>query len=515
MKVVLVSTDETRSVIGARTLSSCLAENGFSPVIVTMATPGERFHKVRWEDLREICRDARLIGISCMTHGVDKAIETKNRLRKWTYSPIVIGGIHATMAPESLTGEFDLIGHGEGEDLIVTLAERIQDGVPYHDIPGLWLRHEPDWIRNPALPLRRDINDYPLPNYDLTRQYILEDSRIVPMNRCHIERDFFVVLGSRGCPHHCTYCCNQSIKEQFPWRKRVRHYTTDHLIRHLRTAGEMFPEVRSFWIDDDTFFAKGMEEIAEFSRLYKSEIGKPFLVLISPWTFDEEKLRGLIDCGLSRLIMGIQSGSDHTTRTIYDRNLSSDKILAIARTLHRYSDRMQVCYDFIGMNPFESADDLIRTIVFIRSLPPPFFIFCNNLAFYPGTRLHSRAVEAGHDVTGRIQHTDVEIGYKILIRERIPQKFLHLLLLRMQHDTPGWRIGRIPRFLLTDGWLSLYRFLDHRFAPQLNAMTAVAAWGLLYLNWRRIVKSAIGPSRAARLYAWFLNLRDRGSSPSN
>jgi radical SAM superfamily enzyme YgiQ (UPF0313 family) len=482
MKVLLISTDESRSILGIRTLSSCLAEKEFEPILVMMSTPGDHFPKFRWEDLEALCRDACLIGISCMTHGVGKAVEVKRRIQEWTSSPIVIGGIHATMVPESLTGEFDMICYGEGEDLFVDLAQRIRNGDSFSDIPGLWLRDGSEWIRNPSQALQEDLNDYPFPDYDLNHQYVLEGDRIVPMTRRHIDRDFFVIMGSRGCPHHCTYCCNRTIKAKFPWRKHVRHYTIDNLIRHLRMVSTTFEHVRSFWIDDDTFFAKSRSEIEKFSDRYGIEIGKPFLVLISPWTFNDEKLQLLIACGLCRLIMGIQTGSDNTSKNIYDRNLSSDKIMKIAHSLHKYSDKILVSYDFIGMNPFESEDDLVDTIRFIRSLPPPFFIFNNNLAFYPGTTLHASAADLGIDVSDRTKHTDAKIGYKILIREKIQNKIFHLLLLMMQHNTRGWHVGGVPRFMLSDGWIAFYRFLNRRLKPISDGLTTGVAWGFHYLN---------------------------------
>jgi len=428
----------------------------------------------------------------------------KDFLRGKVVAPIVIGGIHATMDPESLTSHFDLICHGEGEDLVSELARRTQEGRPPGDIPGLWIREGRSFVRNPAHELLRDLDDYPLPDYDLARQFILDGRRIVPMTQDHVERDFFVILGSRGCPHQCTYCSNRAIKERFPWRRRVRHYPVDPLLGHLKAAAQAFPRIRSFWIDDDTFFAKKREEIEEFSRRYALEVGKPFLVLISPWTFDEDKLRFLVEAGLCRLIMGIQSGSENTTRYTYDRNLTRSRLMEIARALHRYSEKMVVCYDFIGMNPFENEADLADTIRFIRDLPPPFFIYNNNLAFYPGTALYMRAVAEGIPVQDRVKHSEVELGYRILVREKIAHKLFHLLLLMMRGETRGSRVGLIPRIFLEERFLSRYTYLDNRFRRISNALASATAWGFLTLNWRRIVKAVFGADRVARLHATVL-----------
>ena len=171
----------------------------------------------------------------------------------------------------------------------------------------------------------------------------------------------------------------------------------------------------------------------------------------------------------------------------------------IAKSLHKYSDKILVCYDFIGMNPFESEDDLVKTIRFIRSLPPPFFIFNNNLAFYPGTELYASVEKSGGDVGGRIKHTDMDIGYKILIRETIRNKIFHLLLLRMQHNTRSWHVGQVPRFMISDGWIAFYGFLNQKLKPLSDGLATGIAWGFYYLNWRHIIKSAIGHGHAVKI----------------
>lgn len=507
MKVVLISTDESNAGIGVRSLSSCLLANGFEIVVVLLPTNEESLTVLAGAELGALCHGAGLIGISCMTHGVRKAVEIRRALRERFPCPMVIGGIHASMAPESLIDEFDLICHGEGEDLIVELARRIRDGNDCRDIPGLWLRHEGGWVKNPSVPLQKDINDYPLPDYDLAHQFILSDSRIVPMEMQHVSLDYFVVLGSRGCPHHCSYCSSRGIKERFPWRKKVRHYTTESLLANIKSALCRFPAIRTFWIDDDTFFAKSIEEIRAFIEVYRREVGKPFQVLISPWTFSEAKLKLLIENGLERLIMGVQSGSENTTRNMYSRNLSNEKLLEIAGVLHSYADRMGVYYDFIGMNPFEDRADLLSTIRFIRQLPPPFFIYNNNLAFYPGTELYKRAVQEKVDLQYRFKHSDPMIGYNILRRRKMGHSLLHLILLRMQGPASTTHIGQFSRKSLQDGWLLFFEWLDERFPRLINRIVSMVAQWLPHIdraknlwvqyNWRCLLKAVWGTERVA------------------
>ena len=119
MKVVLICTDETPVAMGVKALSSNLIKHGFDSTIVIIASWEDNLNSFQWKDVEEVCKDARLIGISCMTHGVKKAVEVKKALQKNLKIPVIIGGIHATLDPESLFNDFDFVCHGEGEDLIV------------------------------------------------------------------------------------------------------------------------------------------------------------------------------------------------------------------------------------------------------------------------------------------------------------------------------------------------------------------------------------------------------------
>lgn len=500
MKVILISTDENRVGLGVRTLSACLLECGMETSVVLLATSQDNYEDFEWNDLYELCAGAGLIVISCMTHGVIKAMGVMINLRKKIEAPIIVGGIHASLDPENMIRDFPLLCHGEGEDLVVELARRLKDHEAIEDIPGLWLYDNGNIIKNLPLPLARNINDYPLPDYDISHQYVLEAGRLVNIRPVflHMSIDDFVVLGSRGCPHHCTYCSNSKIQQEFPWRRKVVHYSIDHLINHLVIIRNRFPEVKSFWIEDDTFFAKSIEEIRQFSVRYKQEVNLPFQILISPWTYHKEKLDMLIGAGMFKLIMGIQSGSERVNYDVYSRRISNEKTLQIARSLHEYAD-IEKCYDFIGMNPFENIEDLLNTINFIKEIPPPYFIFNNNLAFYPGTELYNRAVESGFDVSLRVKHSESKIGYNILLKEPLPHKLLHLLLLLMAGKVTVFRVGYVPRMFLNGFFMRMLSYVDTRHQDFADGVAMLIAALILNIQFRKIVKGIIGQKNVTRI----------------
>ncbi|MFH0855118.1 MAG: radical SAM protein [Candidatus Omnitrophota bacterium] len=512
MKIALISTDESRVGMGVKTLSACLIGSGFDTVTALLPTTGNSLKGTHWADLNKICSGAGLICISCMTHGVSRAVEVKNKLQETTRSPIIVGGIHASLDPESLRGNFELICSGEGEDAIVELASRIKNKEAFYDIPGLIGNWNGKVFNNPAQPLSKDLNNYPFPDYDLSRQYILESGRIIPMSCSHIDLNHFVILGSRGCPHSCSYCSNYKLKQDFPWRRLVRHYSVDYLINHLKKASESYPQIRSFWLEDDTFFAKELDEIKEFSARYKEEVNKPFLILISPWTYCREKVELLIEAGMSGLIMGIQSGSENTNRNIYERRISNSKVLEITASLNKFSG-VSKYYDFIGMNPFEGRQDLVDTIRFIKRLPQPFFIFNNNLAFYPGTRLHEKALKLNLDISKRDKHADANIGYLALRREKIGHKFFHFLLLMMAGSVNKWRVGFIPRFMVSGPAMRMYVVLDRRAGFLMNWAVSNLSLVFMYLDWKFILKRIFSRKQLNKLKIVYEYFKPGQSNP--
>ena len=129
--------------------------------------------------------------------------------------------------------------------------------------------------------------------------------------------------------------------------------------------------------------------------MYKEQIGLPFSAFCSPSTISEQKLGYLVEAGLVRVSMGIQSGSDRVLDS-YQRHVSKDQVLNAARIIHKFSDRLQPPrYDIITDNPWETDEDRIATLALLQELPRPFRVLSHSLTFFPGTQLHERARAEG------------------------------------------------------------------------------------------------------------------------
>ncbi|MDR1088238.1 MAG: cobalamin-dependent protein, partial [Coriobacteriales bacterium] len=155
--------------------------------------------------LREY-KDADVIGFSATTNVFPHVVEYSESIKKALPNTLVVcGGPHPTLAPEESIAApgLDVICLGEGEYSLSELCNRLQIGVDFSDIEGLWVKQNGTVYRNPRRPFIQNLDDLPLPDREL---FTFEGSADQAMDR-------LAFMGSRGCPYNCTHCCNHAFKK--------------------------------------------------------------------------------------------------------------------------------------------------------------------------------------------------------------------------------------------------------------------------------------------------------------
>jgi radical SAM superfamily enzyme YgiQ (UPF0313 family) len=124
-------------------------------------------------------------------------------------------------------------------------------------------------------------------------------------------------------------------------------------------------------------------------------VAVPFQVEAHPATITRRKMDALIDAGLFRVNMGIQSGSDRTNFDIFTRPTSQKQIAAAIDLLAGYPD-LQTVYHYIVHNPFEPDEQMLETVYFAaQHHRGQFHVDIFPLAFFPGSPLYRRALAEG------------------------------------------------------------------------------------------------------------------------
>jgi len=450
MKIVLISTATFPSDQGIRTISSILKEAGHNVKLVFMTLSedySKNYKKKELKQLAELCKNSGLIGISSYASTAHRAAKIMNYLKKLNI-PIVYGGVHATISPEDCIKHADIVCVGEGEEAVVELTRAIENGKSIDKIKNLWIRKEDKTskiIKNPVRKLIDNIDKLPFPDYEIQDHYILEKSRLRKFLEYDLAGEIFFLTG-RGCPYGCDYCSNSFINKLYEGKRKkiLRWHSPEYIIKGILFLKNKFPSLSYFDIRDDTFSLRPFKDIKKFCELYKKNIKMRFKCLADPKTIDNEKIKLLVDAGCTDIIVGIQ-GSEKTNLEIYHRNQTDNNVLRAGEILNKYKDKLAVMYDIITCNPYEKPEHIISLIKLLQKIPKPYFLSVNNLVFFPGSQLYTKAradgtIKTTKDAAFQLNYWDR--SKHILLKKK--NMYLNLVLNLMRGASTQSRYGILP-----------------------------------------------------------------------
>jgi radical SAM superfamily enzyme YgiQ (UPF0313 family) len=379
--------------INIRSLSSYLKQKGFD--VICLFCPDDYNEKNLADLIRVLKREnIGFVGISLVTDDFWRAVTATQAIKRNLGIPVIWGGAHVNVLPDESLQYADMICVGEGEEALLELVENISTrSVPDTTIRNVYFRNDQGIIRNEIRPLEENLDKYPIPDLDLTSQYVMDQYRLEKLSELPTCNEYSVMT-SRGCPYACSYCYNSYRRKVYANKgKYLRFRSVENVIDELCQANKIFKNLKgiSFW--DDSFVARSLKEIELFKDLYKKHINLPFFALIEPMAFNYEKIKILKEAGLSALQVGIQTGSERINKDIYKRPVSNKKVIEVAESINKLG--ISVKYDLIFNNPYEKREDVLETIKLLLEFPKPFSIQGYNLIFYPRTSLTEKALMDG------------------------------------------------------------------------------------------------------------------------
>jgi anaerobic magnesium-protoporphyrin IX monomethyl ester cyclase len=452
MKITLISTSTYPSDQGIRTVSSVLKKAGHNVKIIFMSLSENYFRNYNLPELNQLlkfCGDSQMIGINAFASTSKRASRIISFLKKRLNTPIVYGGVHATISPEDCIKSCEIVCVGEAEGAIVELANAIENKKSIEKIRNLWIKKENKIIKNPVRNLIDNLDEIPMPDYEIDNHYILNNGKIRKFSESDLDGAIFFLTG-RGCPYGCDYCSNSLLNELYKEKRKkiLRWHSPEYIIKGILELKQKFPSLHYFDIRDDTFSWRTKEDIRKFCELYKKKIKMRFKCLGDPKTIDDEKISLLIDAGCTDIIIGIQ-GSEKTNAEIYHRNQKDEDILRASRILNKYKNKLAVMYDVITCNPYESPENIISLIRLLQKIPKPYYLSVNNLVLFPGSKLDQRARKEGlvkteKDAAYHLNYWDRKAH--ILLKRK--NMYLVLILNLMRGSVTKTRFGFLPNFLI-------------------------------------------------------------------
>ena len=395
--ILLISIQNEFDLVSIKYLHYYLLKNGYNSSLLNLP----KFNPEDGDALKNISEfiretDPMFIGISLLSleyYGVCRLTEyLKNHFKS---IPVIWGGIHPTISPETCLDYADYVCVGEGEKTILDIANAFKNNESVKAINNLCYKEDGQIKRNKLYPLIENLDEIssgdqiPVHSFiqEANGQIVLIDKKVLrKYNR--YKGTVYGVMSSRGCPFSCTYCSNNRISGLYETRK-IRKRSVENLIMELEKAIKDNPEIKSFNFYDDCFLAYNEEYLKKFCKLYKEKIDKPLFVRTIPTYITRNKIEHLKDAGLSWISLGLQSGSDRVCKDVFKRKSLKADFLKAAAILKDF--KIASLYDVILDNPFENEEDSFETIQTLTEAPKPFYIQMYSLNLYLGTELYELA----------------------------------------------------------------------------------------------------------------------------
>jgi len=323
-------------------------------------------------------------------------------------------------------------------------------GEGYTGVNNIWYKQNGNIVRTPLRPLVANLDRFPYPDYDLQDHFVLHQGKIQPMTEELLyyylrwpygsdQEPMYTTLMSRGCTWNCTYCNNNAMRIVYKNDWKVRRRSVTNFISELTNIVTRFPKIKWIKIEDDVFL-DDLDTLRKFSHLYKQNLSTPLWVTgFQPSMVTEEKVALLVDSGMKRVRMGVQTGSIDIMHYIYKRPGNIDQIRKAFQVFQKYKDQLDPpLYDLIIDNPWETEEDQLKTLELLLAIPKPFQLILFSLTFYPGTALYDRAKVEGilldeiGDVYDKnyleMKHTYINYLIKLMQFQSVPNWLMRFLL---------------------------------------------------------------------------------------
>jgi len=336
-------------------------------------------HHVSGEETIQIAKDYEFLVLFTSTPGFPgdirlvRAIKTANSNIK-----IAFVGPHVSVLPEkSLRDcpEIDFVCRKEFDFAVTDFAK----GKPLAEIPGVSFLHDGKVVHNPDAPQIQDLDALP----HVTDVY-KRDLDVTKYNVPFLLHPFVSLYTTRGCPAQCTFCLWPQTLSGHPWRKR----SSDDVAREMAKAKEMWPEVKEFFFDDDTFNIQGARTIELCTKL--KPLGLTWSCT-SRVTTDFETLKAMKEAGCRLLIVGYESGDQQILKNI-KKGATVERARQFTKDCHKLG--LVIHGDFIMGLPGETHETINNTIAFAKELDVE-TIQVSVAHAYPGTELYDHAVKNG------------------------------------------------------------------------------------------------------------------------
>ena len=308
------------------------------------------------QTIREVlAREFDCLGITAADAHKKTLISIVRAVRKRRKDAIIVaGGYLPTLAAEQLLAacpEIDFVIRGEGETVASDVFGRISRGEEWQDTPGVAFLKDGAPVLNQPPPLVQDLDSLPLPARDALNQSAIPAPALV--------------ASSRGCYHRCAFCCIH-VFYGVSGGRAPRYRSPDSVVNEVESVVTATGTKKVGFVDDD-FVGPGDKnrerviKIAEEIRARK--LGITFSAEFRADEIDDDLLKLLKEAGLTRVLLGIESGVQRQLDT-YNKRITVEQNRHAIEAVKRCG--LDFSAGFIMLDPYVTVDEINENLQFMR-----------------------------------------------------------------------------------------------------------------------------------------------------
>jgi hopanoid biosynthesis associated radical SAM protein HpnJ len=346
--------------------------------------PGSRLldcapHNVGMAETLRIAKDYRHVIINTSTPSLKNDCKVAEAIKEQRPDTRIgfVGAHTAVLPTETLkaSAAIDWVGRKEFD---FTCKEVCEDR-PMEGIAGLSFKKDGKIIHNPERELIHNMDVLPWVADVYKRDLEIEKYFIG-----YLLHPYLSLYTGRGCPAQCTFC----LWPQTIGGHKYRVRSAENVAAEMAYMKKVFPQVREFFFDDDTF-------TANLPRA--REIAKKLAPLGVHWScnsranLEYDTISQFKDNGLRLFLVGYESGNDETLKRI-KKGVTTEEMRRFTKACHKAG--VVIHGTFILGLPVETRESIEQTIQFARDLDV-FSLQVSLAAPYPGTELYEMARQNG------------------------------------------------------------------------------------------------------------------------
>ncbi len=376
-----------------------------------------RFYK---EPLKEIYRiisefEPDIVGISALTLEAPALYQIARFVKTVIDVLVIAGGPHATSIPEEVlkNKDIDIVIIGEGEITFKELIDNLDKGEGIERVHGIGYRRDNDIILTHQRNFIEHLDIIPFPSWDLIE---LEKYAETASMSIIGYGPYMVLLTSRGCPFHCTYCHNIM-------GKTFRARSVENVLDEIRILIEQH-HINDFEIIDDI----SNFDRERFKQIMRGIIDKGWKVTLSfpngvrTDLLDEESVHLMRQAGTAEVSIAIETATPRLQKMV-KKNLNLERVKHIIDVC--VNEGMYVRGFFMLGFPTETEAEVKATINFAckSRMHGALFFLVNP---FGGTEL-SKQVEQTGKMPSHLKPEDFDYHAMPFNASNVPDKRLHRL----------------------------------------------------------------------------------------